>query len=123
MNVLYFTLIGITAGAIMGFMGVGAGVIIVPALVYLAGFSQTSAVGTSLAILLPPLGLAAVHEYYRNGQVDLRAAIIIACIMIFSSWVTSRFALKINPSHLKLCFGSFIILIGIYMIYSEIKNQ
>ena len=111
MNFYLFILIGIVAGTI-----------IVPALVYFAGFSQASAVGTSLAILLPPIGLAAAFEYYRHGHINVKAAMIIATIMILTSWISSRFALKINSFNLKIIFSSFIIIVGIYIIITSIKK-
>ncbi len=116
-------LIGIFAGTAMGLVGIGGGIIIVPALVYLAGYSQTAATGTSLAVLLPPLGLAAVIEYYRTGNINIKAAIIIACVMIAASWISSKFAVKINPEYLKLIFGSFIVIIGAYMIITSVKKM
>ncbi|HEX9935062.1 MAG TPA: sulfite exporter TauE/SafE family protein [bacterium] len=114
-SILIFVLIGITAGLIAGFFGLGGGLIIVPALVYFAGFSQHAATGTSLAILLPPVGLGAVLEYYRKGHVDIRAAAVIALCLFVSAWVASRLAGKTNPLHLRLAFGIFIILVGIYI--------
>src|SRR5579862_5990457 len=78
--------IGLAAGALSGVFGIGGGVIIVPSLIYLAGFTQHRATGTSLAVLLPPIGIAATFEYYRHSNVDLRAAIIIAGAMILGSW-------------------------------------
>jgi uncharacterized protein len=122
MHILLFVITGIVAGSVMGMMGIGGGIIIVPALVYLAGFTQSAAVGTSLAILLPPLGLAAAYEYYRNGYVDIKAAIIIAVVMIITSWISSRFAVKINDTYLKLIFGSLIVIVGIFMIFSAVKK-
>jgi len=69
---LLFVLIGTLGGVASGLFGVGGGIVIVPALIYWAGFSQHMATGTSLAVLLPPIGLAAVFEYYRHGNVDVR---------------------------------------------------
>ena len=68
-------LIGLSAGLLSGLFGIGGGVLIVPALMYGLGFSQKMATGTSLAILLPPVGIAAVLEYYRHGAVDIKAAL------------------------------------------------
>jgi hypothetical protein len=82
---LVLLLIGLSAGVVSGFFGIGGGVIIVPALIYLLGFSQHRAIGTSLAILLPPVGLGAAFEYYRHGNLDIRAAIFVA-------WACSRAA-------------------------------
>ncbi|MRR14085.1 sulfite exporter TauE/SafE family protein, partial [archaeon] len=75
---LILILIGLVSGVVSGIFGIGGGVLIIPALVYLLGFSQHTATGTSLAILLPPVGLGAVMEYYRRGNVDIRTALIVA---------------------------------------------
>ena len=117
-----FILIGLAAGFIAGFFGLGGGIIIVPALVYLAGFSQLSATGTSLAILLPPVGLAAVIEYYRRGHVNIKAAVIIAVCLFFAAWISSHLAQKVNTVYLLLVFGVFVILVGSYMVYSSVLN-
>ncbi|MDD5772561.1 MAG: sulfite exporter TauE/SafE family protein [bacterium] len=112
--------IGIFAGLIAGFFGLGGGIVIVPALVYLAGYSQHLATGTSLAILLPPVGLAAVIEYYHKGNVDLRAAVIIAIFLFFTVWLSSHFAGRVNDSYLKLIFGIFLVLIGLFVVIDSI---
>jgi uncharacterized protein len=94
----------------------------VPALVFLAGFSQHTATGTSLAVLLPPVGLGAVMEYYRQGSVDIRAALIIALFLFIGAWVSSHVATRVPDAVLKLTFGIFIILVGIYLIISSLKK-
>lgn len=87
-----FVIIGILSGISAGFFGIGGGIVIVPALIYWAGFSQHMATGTSLAVLLPPIGLAAAFEYYRHGNVDVRAALILAATMFIGTWVGAYFA-------------------------------
>ena len=82
-----FVLIGILGGIFAGLFGVGGGIILVPALIYWAGFSQQKATGTSLAVLLPPIGLAATIEYWRHGNVDAKAAVILAATMFVGSWL------------------------------------
>ncbi len=116
-SVWLLILIGVAAGILAGLFGIGGGIIIVPALVYLAGFSQHHATGTSLAILLPPVGLAAVLEYYRHGYVDLRAAIIIAICLFLSAWCSAYFANKVNQIYLRLGFGVFMVMMGIVIIW------
>jgi uncharacterized membrane protein YfcA len=76
--------------------GVGGGLLIVPALIYLAKFSQHAAIGTSLAILLPPVGLLAVLEYYRHGNVNLKAAPIVAIAFMMGGWIGANLANHIN---------------------------
>ena len=122
-SVMLFILIGLAAGLISGLLGIGGGIIIVPALIYLAGFSQLTATGTSLAILLPPVGLAAVWVYHRNGNVDFRAAACIAVCMFLTAWIGSRLALKIGAAPLRLLFGAFISAVGIYMVVSSLKKM
>jgi uncharacterized protein len=85
-----FIAIGCGAGFISGLVGIGGGIIMIPALMFFAGFPQLTATGTSLAVLIMPIGLAAVVQYYRGGNVDVRAAIIIA-LMFFSAHGEGRF--------------------------------
>ena len=122
---LTFLLIGAVAGLCSGFFGLGGGVVIVPALVYLAGFTQHQAVGTSLAALVAPLGLGAAFHYYRQGHVNIQAAMLIAVALFATAWLSAKFATRFNAMHLRLAFGVFIILIGLYMVVSTwraIKN-
>jgi len=83
---LILVVIGLFGGFASGLFGVGGGIVIVPALIYWAGFTQHKATGTSLAVLLPPIGLAAALEYYRHGNVDVRAAVILATMMVIGAW-------------------------------------
>ena len=118
---MYFTfmVIGLSSGILAGLFGIGGGILIVPALMYLAGFSQKLAIGTSLAVLLPPIGIAAVLEYYRNGNVDFRAALVIATMAIIGGWIGARTVNHIDAYTLKIIFGGFLIIIGSYMIFEK----
>lgn len=111
-------LIGCSAGTISGLVGIGGGIIIVPALMFLAGYPQLTAVGTSIAILLPPVGLAAALQYYRNGHVDVKAAIIIAATFFLFAWFGAFFAKKIDPVVVRVGFGVMTVAIGVYIITS-----
>ena len=119
---LIFIIIGSLGGIASGMFGIGGGIIIVPALVYWAGFTQHQAIGTSLAVLLPPVGLAAVIEYYRQGNVDFRAAIILAVAMIVCVWVGAYLAHRISGPHLRLAFGLFVLSLGVYLIWGACKR-
>lgn len=114
--------IGLVAGVASGLFGIGGGVLIVPALALLAGFSQELSVGTSLAVLLPPVGLAAVLEYYRHGNVNMKAAIFIALGLFVGAWLGSLFAHKMGDAWLKLAFGIFVVCLGIGMIVASFKG-
>jgi len=119
---LTFAEIGILGGISAGLFGIGGGVVIVPALIYWAGFTQHKATGTSLAVLLPPIGLGATLEYYRHGNVDIRAALIVATAMFFGGWIGAYIANKMIGPHLRLTFGIFILLLGVYLIYGACKR-
>lgn len=119
---LRFVIIGVLGGVAAGLFGVGGGIVIVPALIYWAGFSQHKATGTSLAVLLPPIGLAATLEYYRNGNVDIRAAMIVAAGMFGGSWGGAYLANHMKGPHLRLAFGLFTCALGVYLVHGACKR-
>jgi uncharacterized membrane protein YfcA len=119
---LIFALIGIFAGVASGLFGVGGGIVIVPALIFFAGFSQHLATGTSLAVLLPPIGLAATLEYYRHGNVDLRAALLVAAGVFTGSWLASIFANQVSGARLRLVFGAFMMALGLYLVFGALRR-
>lgn len=115
-------LIGLVSGVAAGIFGIGGGVLVVPGLIYLLGFSQHRATGTSLAVLLPPVGLAAMLEYYRHGDVDLRAAFIVAALMFVGSWGGAIFAERLSGPYLRLTFGLFIVVLGISLVFGALRR-
>jgi len=115
-------LIGLVAGIASGLFGIGGGVLIVPGLVFLLGFSQHTATGTSLAILLPPVGIAAVLEYYRHGNVDLKAAFIVAAALLVGAWVGALLANHFKDAYLRLAFGVFVVGIGVYVVFGALRR-
>lgn len=119
MDVILFIVIGLIAGILSGMFGIGGGVIIVPALMYLCGFSQLKAQGTSLAILLPPVGILAFINYYKRGQVNVQAGILICVFLVIGSIFGAKIANNIPLSILKKSFGVLMILISLKMIFSK----
>jgi uncharacterized protein len=117
-----FVVIGLAAGVAAGLFGIGGGSIIVPALTLLVGFSQVKAVGTSLAVLLLPAGFLAVFEFYRHGNVDLRAAVFIALGLVFGAWLGAWGAQRMGEAWLKVSFGLFLALVGIWIVLSAVKG-
>lgn len=117
-----FVLIGIASGIASGIFGIGGGVLIVPGLIYLVGFSQHRATGTSLAVLLPPIGLAATIEYYRYGNVDLRAAVVIAAMMFAGGWAGAVWANRLGGPYLRLAFGLFIVTLGVSLVLGALRR-
>ena len=108
--------IGLAAGIGSGLFGIGGGVIIVPALVFLLAYTQHKATGTSLVILLPPVGLCAVLEYSRTGNVNWKAAVFVAVGMLLGAGIGAVIANKLSGPVLRLMFGIFVLCLGIYTI-------
>ena len=124
-TILLLILIGLFAGAMSGFVGIGGGVIIVPALVYLLSLSQHEAQGTSLILMLPPIGILAVMNYYKAGQISTTTiwfGIIIALAFIVGGYFGSKLSLKLNENVVKLVFGVLMLYISFKMIYSGYSN-
>ena len=117
-----FIIVGLVGGLAAGFFGIGGGVLIVPLLIYWSKFTQHRATGTSLAVLLPPIGIAAALEYYRNGNVDIRAAIYIAVTMMIGGGIGAYFANRIAGPYLRLAFGIFIVVLGCYLCFGAVRR-
>lgn len=122
-TILILILIGITAGMLSGFVGVGGGVVIVPALIYFFGLSQMEAQGTSLFLMLPPIGILAVMNYYKTGNVNLWYGIIIASAFVIGGYFGSKISLRISPYLVKIIFGTFMVYVAFKMIYSGWKGM
>ena len=108
--ILVILLLGLGAGVLVGLLGIGGGVVLVPAMVYLLHVDQHLAQGTSLLILLPPVGLGALREYWKQGQVDLRAGILCALGMLAGGYLGSQMAIPMASRNLKGFFGCFLML-------------
>jgi uncharacterized protein len=101
-------LIGLCAGVMVGLLGIGGGIVLVPALVHLLHMDQHAAQGTSLFVLLPPIGLGALLEYRKKGDVDFRAGILCALGMLTGGYLGGRIAVPMSSDHLKQLFGAFL---------------
>ena len=113
---LLILLLGLGVGVLVGLLGIGGGVVLVPAMVYLLGMDQHLAQGTSLFILLPPIGLGALMEYWKQGQVDLKAGILCALGMLLGAYAGSLIALPIPSRNLKGLFGCFLVLAALLLL-------
>ena len=118
-QIILYVVLGLAAGILSGVIGIGGGVLIVPALVFLFGFTQQQAQGTTLALLVPPIGLLAAWTYYQHGLVNIRVAVFIAVGFILGSLYGARFAVGISNSTLERFFGAIIILIGLKMVLGK----
>jgi uncharacterized membrane protein YfcA len=118
-NIIAYLLLGLAAGILSGLVGIGGGILIVPALVFLFGFSQQQAQGTTLALLVPPIGILAAWTYYQHGFVNLQAALLIAAGFIAGSFYSARFVTGIPNPILGKIFGVFLVVVGLKMIFGK----
>ena len=118
-TILIIILVGVAAGMLSGLVGVGGGIIIVPALVYFIGFSQKTAQGTSLALIMLPVGVFGVIQYYKQGHVDYRIVGILAIGFLVGSFFGSKLALTISQETLKKVFAVLMIIIAIKMLFLD----
>ena len=114
-----FVILGLLAGVLSGLVGLGGGFVIVSALVFIFGFSQHQAQGTTLALLVPPIGLLAAWTYYRQGFVDIRVAALIAAGFVVGSFLGARYAMSVSNETLEKVFGVTLVLIGLKMIIGK----
>lgn len=114
---LIYALIGLGAGVLGGFVGLGGGIVIIPALIYLCGFDQLKAQGTSLAILLPPIGILGFLQYWNNPkvQIDLLAAGIIAAAFVIGGFFGGRWANAIDVNLVRKAFAVLLLLSAVQM--------
>ena len=118
-KILLYILIGLMAGTISGSIGIGGGVIIVPLLVFLFGFSQHEAQGTTLALMVPPIGLLAAYTYFKAGHVDVKVAAFICLGFFAGGLVGSKLAVHLPQFVLQKVFAGIVIIIGVYLIFKK----
>ena len=113
--ILTVLVLGLAVGVLVGLLGIGGGVVLVPAMVYLLHYDQHLAQGTSLFILLPPIGLGALRGYWKNGQVDLRAGILCAVGFLLGGYGGGRIAVPMPSKYLQAIFGCFLMLSAVLL--------
>jgi uncharacterized membrane protein YfcA len=118
-TVIIIILIGLAAGMLSGLVGVGGGIIIVPALVFFLGFTQHQAIGTSLGILLLPAGILAVMNYYKKGFIDVRVVLILFLGYLVGSYFGSKISLNVPQDALKKAFAMMLILTAVKMLFFD----
>jgi uncharacterized membrane protein YfcA len=120
-TIIYLILIGLAAGFLGGMVGIGGGVIIVPALVLLLGLSQHQSQGISLAMLLFPVGILGVINYYKKGYVDFKYAGLLAVGFLVGSYLGSKFSLSLPQDTVKKVFAVVMILLALKLLFSGKK--
>jgi uncharacterized membrane protein YfcA len=112
-------LIGVTAGLLSGLLGLGGAIIIIPALVMLLGFSQQMAQGTTLVMLVLPVGALAAWQYYKEGSVDIKTALILSVSFFISGYFGAKFAGEIPQAALKKIFAVLLMVIAGKMLFFD----
>ena len=112
--IIILLLIGLFSGMLSGLVGVGGGIVIVPALVFFLGFSQHQAQGTSLGLLLLPVGILAVMNYYNKGYIDMKVVGIMGISFILGGWIGSKLAVSLSEVVVKRMFA-------VILFYSAFK--
>ncbi len=117
--VVSFLFLGLLAGVLSGLLGIGGGILIVPALVLAFGMNQHLAQGTTLALMVPPIGLLAAWTYYQRGNVDVKVAALICIGFFFGGLLGAKFATAINGALLKRLFGLVLLVAAVKMIVAR----
>jgi len=116
LNIFLYIAAGVFAGAVGGFLGLGGGLIVIPILVYLFGFSQHTAQGTTLAMMIPPIGILAALAYYKHGYVNVAAAGLLCLGFVFGAYFGAKFAIGVSEVVLRKIFGVYLLAVAGYMI-------
>ncbi len=119
LTLLILIAIGLIAGFSSGLTGIGGAVIMIPSLVYLLSMNQYEAQGTSLAVMLPPIGILAAYNYYKAGEVNIKYAIVVSAAFIIGGYFGSKIALDIPIEILKKIFGIVLIVIALNFIFGK----
>jgi uncharacterized protein len=117
-TILQLIIIGLVAGTLGGMVGLGGGIILIPALILIMKLDQQTAQGTSIAIMLPPIGLFAVYNYYKAGYVNIKYAFVIAMAFMVGGYFGSILALKLSPDVMRKVFSVILVVIAIKMFFS-----
>lgn len=118
-TILTLLVIGLAAGVLSGFLGIGGGIIIVPSLVYFLSMTQHSAQGTSLAMFLMPIGILGAYNYYKSGNMDLKMAVIMALAFVVGSYFGSKVSLQVDEATLKKSFGVLMLIMSLKLIIGK----
>ena len=118
MTLAIYLVIGLAAGLLSGLFGIGGGILIVPALIFLGRMSPSSATGTSLGALLLPVGALGAWQYYKGGHVNVAASLLIALGLFLGAYFGARFGLELDPATAKRAFAVFLIIVAAWLWFS-----
>jgi uncharacterized membrane protein YfcA len=118
-QLIILIVIGIISGLLAGVFGIGGAIIVIPALVFILGLSQHEAQGTSLAFMLPPVGILATWNYWKADQVNWKIALVLSITFVIGAYFGSQFSLNISDRMLRRAFGVLMMLMAIKLIFSK----
>jgi uncharacterized protein len=122
-NFVIVATIGVAAGVLSGLLGLGGAIIIIPALVMILGYSQQMAQGTTLMMMVLPIGSLAAYQYYQNGLVDMKVALIMAFFFFIGGYFGAKFATQIPQVFLKKGFAVMVIIMALKMLFfNKVEN-
>lgn len=118
-QILILIIIGIVSGILAGVFGIGGAIIVIPALVFILGLSQHEAQGTSLAFMLPPVGILATWNYWKQGYVNWKIALVLSLTFVIGAYLGSHFSINIPDKTLRRLFGVLMLVMAIKLIFSK----
>ena len=118
-HLIIIIVIGIISGLLAGVFGIGGAIIVIPALVFILGMSQHDAQGTSLAFMLPPVGILATWNYWKAGHVDWRIALVLSVTFVVGAYFGSQLSVNISDKMLRRVFGVLMLVMAVKMIFSK----
>jgi uncharacterized membrane protein YfcA len=118
-NIALYIVLGLVAGVLSGLTGLAGGTIIIPTFIYLFGLTQQQAQGTTLALMVPPIGLLAAWTYYQHGYVNLKIAAFVCLGFFIGGLFGAKLAIGLSPEILRRVFGFMLLLISLYMIFQR----
>lgn len=117
--VIGLVVLGLLAGYLSGLVGIGGGIIMVPVLVLFFGFTQHKAQGTTLALLMIPVGIFGVMNYHKTGNVDIKTALLLCCGFVLGSYLGSRTAISLSQDALRKIFAVLMFIVAIRMFFQK----
>jgi uncharacterized membrane protein YfcA len=118
-QLIILIIIGLISGMLSGIFGIGGAIIVIPALIFILGLSQHEAQGTSLAFMIPPVGILAAWNYWKAGHVNWKFALILSLTFVIGAYLGSQFSLNIPDRTLRRLFGVLMILMAFKLIFSK----
>lgn len=118
-HLIILIVIGILSGVLAGIFGIGGAIVVIPALVFILGLTQHQAQGTSLAFMLPPVGILATWNYWKAGHVDWKIAVVLALTFLVGAYFGSNLSLNISDRTLRRAFGVLMMIMAVKMIFSK----